>query len=89
MNDPQHPQDDDENLNVAIGTGEPFPLKLHVLLEETEERGFSSIISWVGPNAFKVHQKELFQSLVMPSYFDSTNYKTFQRNLNLWYVTVF
>ncbi|KAL3911201.1 MAG: hypothetical protein SGILL_007374 [Bacillariaceae sp.] len=75
---------DDDHESQAVGNGEPFPLKLHALLEETEKRGFTSIISWEGPNAFQVHKKKLFAEMVMPSYFDSTNYKTFQRNLNLW-----
>jgi HSF-type DNA-binding len=81
MNDPRQNQQVDENQ--VIGQ-EPFPLKLHALLEETEERGFSSIISWQDGNAFQVHNKDLFAEMVMPIYFDSTNYKTFQRNLNLW-----
>jgi hypothetical protein len=67
-----------------IGSGDPFPLKLHFLLEDTEKRGFTSIVCWEGERAFQVHNKELFAEIVMPIYFDSTNYKTFQRNLNLW-----
>mmetsp|Transcript_26762 Transcript_26762/g.50041 ORF Transcript_26762/g.50041 Transcript_26762/m.50041 type:complete len:501 (+) Transcript_26762:85-1587(+) len=73
--------DDDSQM---VAGGEPFPLKLHVLLEDTVKRGFSSIISWKGDRAFQVHNKELFAEMVMPVYFDSKNYKTFQRNLNLW-----
>ena len=67
---------DDDSSQVAIGNGLAFPLKLHMLLDETEKRGFSFIISWEdGGRAFQVHNKELFSEMVMPTYFDSTNYK--------------
>ena len=33
---------------------------------------------------FKVHIKELFCQEIMPGYFASQKYKTFQRSLNLW-----
>jgi hypothetical protein len=61
-----------------------FPWKLHELLEETD-KGHSSVVSWLpGGKAFKVHKKEDFCNEVMPAFFNSSKYKTFQRSLNLW-----
>jgi hypothetical protein len=61
-----------------------FPWKLHELLEETD-KGHSAVVSWLpGGKAFKVHKKEDFCNEVMPAFFNSSKYKTFQRSLNLW-----
>ena len=44
-------------------------------------------ISWLPcGKAFKVHDKERFVREIMPSFFGTQSFKTFQRNLNLWYV---
>ena len=75
-----HVEDDNNSHNNQQQGGEPFPLKLHQLLEDTSKRGFTGIISWESNgHAFQVHNKELFSEIIMPAYFDSTNYKTFQR----------
>ena len=65
-----------------------FPWKLHLLLERCEYEKHESIVSWL-PNgkSFKVHDKERFVKEIMPSFFGTQSFKTFQRNLNLWYVT--
>jgi hypothetical protein len=64
--------------------GMHFPWKLHHLLEETN-KGHSSVVSWLpGGKAFKVHKKEEFCNELMPAFFNSSKYKTFQRSLNLW-----
>lgn len=61
-----------------------FPLKLHLLLENSEH---THIISWLPDGkSFRCHDKDLFTKQIMPEYFGTTNYKAFQRNLNLWYV---
>lgn len=62
-----------------------FPWKLHILLEEAEMKGHDKVVSWL-PNGlgFKVHDKDAFAEEVMPHYFSSNKFKTFQRNLNLW-----
>jgi len=42
-------------------------------------------ISWLPcGKAFKVHDKERFVREIMPSFFGTQSFKTFQRNLNLW-----
>jgi hypothetical protein len=64
--------------------GMHFPWKLHQLLEKTG-KGHSSVVSWFpGGKAFKVHKKEDFCNELMPAFFNSSKYKTFQRSLNLW-----
>jgi hypothetical protein len=64
--------------------GMQFPWKLHELLEETD-KGHSSVVSWLpGGKAFKVHKKQAFCNELMPTFFNSSKYKTFQRSLNLW-----
>ena len=65
--------------------GAQFPWKLHDLLEQVDKDGLSHIISWLpGGKAFKVHKKEEFCHKIMPHYFASNKYKTWQRSLNLW-----
>ena len=62
-----------------------FPWKLHEMLHLAEKNGKTDIISWLpGGNGFKVHDKEKFCAEIMPGYFASQKYKTFQRSLNLW-----
>jgi hypothetical protein len=62
-----------------------FPWKLHLLLKECEANGNNSIISWLPDGiSLKAHDKDKFANLIMPKYFSSNKYKSFQRNLNLW-----
>lgn len=62
-----------------------FPWKLHEMLHLAEKNSKTDIISWLpGGNGFKVHDKEKFCAEIMPGYFASQKYKTFQRSLNLW-----
>lgn len=83
------------NVNVKINNSngerhdenqrEFFPRKLHMMLEQVEVDGLSSIVSWLPCGTmFKVHQKEAFASIVLPAFFRTTNHRSFQRNLNLW-----
>lgn len=45
----------------------------------------SSIISWrVHGRAFRVDDRDMFATLVMPKFFKQTRYKSFQRQLHLW-----
>jgi hypothetical protein len=57
-----------------------LPLKLHALLEESARLDQASIVSWEnGGNAFKVHDKKRFVDEIMPKYFSTSNYQSFQR----------
>lgn len=66
--------------------GLQFPLKMHMLLDQVAAKGQSDIISWVLPqgNCFRVYDKERFETEIMPFYFKTKRYKSFQRNLNVW-----
>jgi hypothetical protein len=70
----------------GVGGTRHFPWKLHFLLEQVEETGtHASIIAWLpGGRSFKVHQKDKFAIIVLPAFFNTTKYKSFQRSLNLW-----
>eukprot|EP00536_Pseudo-nitzschia_multiseries_P006795 jgi/Psemu1/193912/e_gw1.149.33.1 len=63
----------------------PFPWKLHRILDDADAKGFNGVISWVPTNnGFKVHKPKVFDSDIMPKYFNHTKYKSFQRQLNMW-----
>ena len=58
---------------------------MHELLTKAEESGDDHIVSWLpGGKAFKVHKKVEFTNTILPTLFNATKYKSFQRNLNLW-----
>lgn len=72
-------QQTDDSSNVQ------FPWKLHLLLRDADESDFEEAISWLpGGVAFQVHDKKKFAEEIMPKYFSSNKFKSFQRNLNLW-----
>ena len=51
------------------------------------DTGLPVIVSWLPDGkSFKVHDKIRFVKEIMPSFFGTQSFKTFQRNLNLWYV---
>jgi len=75
----------------AIMAGTPyiitkqFPWKLHEMLDVVEQRGETSVVSWLpGGRAFRVHNPALFVDQIMKKCFNQTKYKSFQRQLNLW-----
>lgn len=58
----------------------PFPLKLHYLLDDAEEEGFTDVISWVDDGkAFEVHKPEEFMKSVCHRYFQQTKFHSFVR----------
>lgn len=85
---PDVPSEGNNNSNNKARSGGhslQFPWKLHEMLDLAERNGREDVISWLGGGkGFRVHKKEEFCSTIMPSYFSSTKYKTFQRSLNLW-----
>jgi len=73
--------------NINIKNNLVFPSKLHLILDDADTKGFSNVISWVhlpDRSGFKVHNKTLFNTEIMPQYFKSTKYKSFQRQLDYW-----
>jgi hypothetical protein len=63
----------------------PFPIKLHVMLEDMARGGSHNIVSWQPHGkAFRVHEPEVFAGTIIRRYFKQTKYKSFQRQLNLY-----
>jgi hypothetical protein len=69
----------------VVSAGDTFPVKLHKLLQAAELQGKTDIITWLPDGLrFKVIDKTRFASEIMPHYFASSTYKSFQRSKNLW-----
>jgi hypothetical protein len=70
-------------LNNCCST---FPRMLLKMLEDAESKGFENVVSWVpGHNKlFRVYDSETFTREIAPLYFKCTQYKSFQRQLNLY-----
>jgi len=67
------------------GNDEQFPYRLHRLLDDAETNGFQHVISWSpSGHSFHITSKATFEAEVMPKYWSSSKYKSFQRNLNMW-----
>ena len=67
------------------GVIEPFPVKLHRLLEDVDELNLSHIVSWQSHGrAFMVREPKAFVDIVMPMRFRQTKLTSFQRQLNLY-----
>lgn len=75
----------DTSVSSANGRGLGLPMTLHTLLEETEAAGQMDIVSWVADGtAFRIHKKFEFVESILPKYFDTSSFKSFQRSINLW-----
>ncbi|KAG7358773.1 HSF-type DNA-binding protein [Nitzschia inconspicua] len=62
-----------------------FPWKLHTMLEEVESSNQQQIVSWqLDGTCFRVFRPEEFVQQIMPHYFHQTQYRSFQRMLNLY-----
>jgi len=62
-----------------------FPFKLHSILENAEKSNQEEIVSWLpSGKAFKIHKPKDFASNIMPSYFQQTKYRSFQRQLYIY-----
>lgn len=59
-----------------------FPVKLYVILAQKE---FHDIIAWMPHGrSWKVLKPSLFESMVMPLFFEYSNYHSFNRLVNAW-----
>ena len=76
------PTSEDPNTNVSS----TFPRMLLKMLEDAESKDFEKIVSWVPgqKNMFRVYDSERFTREIAPLYFKCTQYKSFQRQLNLY-----
>ena len=72
----------DENKKKKKGL--QFPWKMHSLLDYAEKSGKESIIAWM-PNgrSFLIHDQKAFAEELMPIFFSTTKFKSFQRTSNL------
>ena len=67
------------------GVTEPFPEKLHRMLETTEREGQSDVVSFFSHGrAFAIHKPRRFVSEIMHRFFRQTRLTSFQRQLNLY-----
>lgn len=56
-----------------------FPFRLHRLLQDATNYGFSTIVSWIlDGTAFMVHDRDQFIRQIMPKYFSQSQFKSFQ-----------
>ena len=79
------------NTNIAIAPPtsrghtvrvQKFPLKLYAILTQKE---FQDVISWMPHGrSWKVLKPNLFESLVMSTFFEYSNYHSFTRLVNAW-----
>lgn len=59
-----------------------FPFKLYAILAQKE---FNEIITWMPHGrSWKVLKPNLFESFVMPLFFEYSNYHSFNRLVNAW-----
>ena len=59
-----------------------FPVKLYVILAQKE---FQDIVAWMPHGrSWKVLKPSLFESMVMPLFFEYSNYHSFNRLVNAW-----
>jgi len=74
-----------DGRSLRGGVIEPFPEKLHRLLQETEAAGLSDVISFVANGrAFTIHKPERFFKEIVPQYFRHKRLSSFKRQLNLY-----
>ncbi len=80
MNDPSP----DTRRNRG-GVTEPFPEKLHRMLDAAEREGLSDVVSFFPHGrAFAIHKPRRFVSEMMPRFFRQSRLTSFQRQLNLY-----
>jgi hypothetical protein len=70
------------------GRSSRFPSKLFEMVENAECQGYDHIVSWTidekGKHGFAVHNTNLLSEQVLGKYFDSSNFRTLQRQLSYW-----
>ena len=70
---------------VRGGVSDPFPFKLHEMLDYVENEGDTHVVSWLPHGrAFCVHKPNNFVSCIMSKHFRQTKLTSFQRQLNLY-----
>lgn len=63
----------------------PFPIKLHIMLNDMEKQGLRAVASWFPHGrALAIHQPNFFVEKIMPHYFKQSKMTSFNRQLNLY-----
>lgn len=73
-------------VNVEKGLNKQvFAFKLHKALEDVERDGLAYAFSWLPHGrAFKVHDREVFQTIILPRYMAMTNYASYLRQCSIY-----
>jgi len=72
-------------LNNKCNSKAVFPMKLHTIIERSEEDGYSSIISWQSHGrAFKIHDRKVFFDYIISRFFYQSNIQSFFRQLKIY-----
>jgi hypothetical protein len=76
---PQVPSRGSSESSIRV---QKFPVKLYTILAQKE---FHDIISWMPHGrSWKVLKPSIFETLVMPLFFEYSNYHSFNRLVNAW-----
>lgn len=74
--------------NKTRGRSSRFPNKLYEMVENAERQGYDHIVSWIidekGKHGFAIHDTDLLSEQVLSKYFDSSNFRSLQRQLSYW-----
>jgi len=75
---------------AAAGVHLTFPYRLHTMLTDVHDFGLTEVVSFQGNKHFKVHNRGLFEAMILPRYFQTqTYYKSFQRQCKCFVVRQF
>ena len=84
-----HPREKNKPNSIsstrAVGIVPVFLLKLHNMLEFSEEHNLDHIVAWLpGGTAFKVFKPDLFAFGLLRDFFNHKSFKSFQSQLSSW-----
>jgi hypothetical protein len=72
-------------MGVFPSRSSAFPWRIHKMLDDAQTKGFQDTVSWLQDGkGFKVHDQVRFAGTIMQIYFSQTQYKSFQRQLNIY-----
>ena len=67
------------------GAANPFPFKLHHMLDLAQNAGLSHVVSWQPHGrCFVIHDEAEFTEQIMPMIFPKTKFASFKRQLNMY-----
>jgi hypothetical protein len=70
---------------IRGGVHSPFPVILHQMMEDAEEKHFANVISWQPHGrSFLIRNPKDFVASVLPKYFKHSKLSSFQRQLSLY-----